>query len=107
VRALLAAPVKTGGKTRVVTTPLPAVVSDSGKVNYRPFRLNGEPRYIEVYIPTHPNAAQRSGWVAVHRVIAENKIGRPLNKGERVMFRDGNTFNFSPENVFVAWKAQA
>jgi hypothetical protein len=89
-------------KATFKATALPSLLAVNGKTQYRPFYdVNGVPAYLEAYIPTHPNAAQRSGWVAVHRVVAENNLGRYLRKGERVQFRDGNGFNVSSQNVFV------
>ncbi|MGO4997812.1 HNH endonuclease [Oribacterium sp. Sow4_G1_1] len=38
---------------------------------------------------------------AAHRVVAEQKLGRPLKKGEVVHHRDGNKYNNSPENLEV------
>ena len=36
-----------------------------------------------------------------HRVIAEQKLGRPLEKGEIVHHIDGNCRNNDPENLMV------
>lgn len=36
-----------------------------------------------------------------HRVVAEQKIGRPLKPGEVVHHIDGNKMNNSPENLMV------
>jgi hypothetical protein len=100
--------VKTTKTSTFVPTVIPTALAEDGTPNYRPFfNVYGRPAYLEAYIPGHPNAAQRSGWVAVHRVVAENKIGRYLNKGERVLFRDGNGFNYANENVYVAAEASA
>lgn len=50
--------------------------------------------------PPHPNAYS-TGLIAEHRVVAENKIGRLLKKGEVVHHIDGNTHNNNPDNLQV------
>ena len=50
--------------------------------------------------PQHPLANER-GLYPLHRVVAENKIGRRLKKGEIVHHVDGNKFNNAPENLEV------
>jgi hypothetical protein len=41
------------------------------------------------------------GWVAKHQLVAEQKLGRRLQKGERVRFLDGNRSNLDPENIDI------
>ena len=41
-----------------------------------------------------------------HRIVAEQKIGRPLRKGEVVHHIDGNKHNNEPENLMV-FRSQA
>ncbi len=36
-----------------------------------------------------------------HRVIAEQKLGRPLAKGEVVHHKDGNILNNHPDNIEI------
>jgi hypothetical protein len=38
-------------------------------------------------------------WEFKHRVIAEEKLGRPLEEGERVTFIDGDPLNCDPDNI--------
>jgi hypothetical protein len=42
-----------------------------------------------------------NGWKALHRVLAEEKLGRPLAEGERVTFADGDPSNCTLENVMI------
>ena len=53
-----------------------------------------------VYCPDHPNA-WKSGYVQVHRIVAEQKLGRLLLPTEIVHHRDENDFNNSPDNLVV------
>lgn len=86
---------------KFIATPLPSGLTPDGAVAYRPFSLNGSARYIEVYVPTHPASGARCGWVFAHRLVAENGLRRYLRKGESVRFKDGNGFNYAPENLIV------
>jgi hypothetical protein len=36
-----------------------------------------------------------------HRVVMEQKLGRPLQKGERVLWKDGDRTNNDPENLVL------
>jgi beta-galactosidase GanA len=40
-------------------------------------------------------------WRLEHHVVAEKKLGRPLKKGERVSFADGDRENLDPSNLRV------
>jgi hypothetical protein len=40
-------------------------------------------------------------WRLTHHLIAEETIGRPIKKGERVTFRDGDRTNLDPLNIAV------
>jgi hypothetical protein len=42
-----------------------------------------------------------AGWQLTHRVIAEERLGRPLKDNERAKFIDGNRRNIQPENIQV------
>ena len=50
--------------------------------------------------PKHPRA-NSNGLYPLHRVLAENKIGRLLNRGEDVHHKDGNKSNNHPSNLEV------
>ena len=60
-------------------------------------KLNG---YINIYMPNHP-LATTNGMVYEHVLVAEQKIGRPLKKGETVHHIDHSRDNNSPENLLV------
>ena len=57
-------------------------------------------RYLAVYCPEHPNAWS-TGYIAVHRAVAEMMIGRVLAENEDVHHRDKNGHNNSPENLEI------
>lgn len=42
-----------------------------------------------------------------HHIIAEQKLGRPLQGNERVSFADGDKTNFDPSNITVTIKRAA
>lgn len=43
------------------------------------------------------------GWTLTHRIIAAEKLGRPLAKNERVTFKDNNRKNYEdPDNLIVS-----
>lgn len=43
-----------------------------------------------------------TGWKAKHHLVAEEKLGRTLKKGERVSFANGDREDFRPENIVVS-----
>src|SRR6267154_2657214 len=47
-----------------------------------------------------------SKWRYEHRVVAERKIGRPLESGEHVHHINGDTFDNSPSNLAVLKSAE-
>ena len=49
----------------------------------------------------HPNRSKHGGYVAVHRLVVEQKIGRYLLRTEVVDHIDGNTRNNHPDNLRV------
>jgi len=45
-----------------------------------------------------------TGWRFKHHVLAEEKLGRPLEPNERVIFKDTDRTNLDPENLVVVVK---
>lgn len=43
----------------------------------------------------------KEGWRLTHHLIAEEELGRSLQKGERVYFADNDRTNLSPDNIEV------
>lgn len=54
--------------------------------------------YLYVYSPYHPNA-MKNGYVAQHRIVMEQMIGRYLKANEVVHHRDGNPKNNLRDNL--------
>lgn len=56
-------------------------------------------RYWYVWTgPDHPMATKR-GYVAEHRLLVSERIGRPLHRNEVVHHRDGDPRNNNPDNL--------
>ena len=56
--------------------------------------------YRHVFKPKH-HLARGDGWVAEHRIIAEEIIGRKLKEGEVVHHKDENRVNNDKSNLMV------
>jgi len=61
-------------------------------------RIVDKSGYILVYMPDHPSA-NHAGYVREHRLVMEQKIGRPLHPTEVVHHIDGNRANNHPDNL--------
>jgi len=56
--------------------------------------------YWYIYAPDHPNCTQAK-YVAEHRLVMEQKLGRYLSRKEVVHHVDGNPLNNDPENLMI------
>jgi hypothetical protein len=54
--------------------------------------------YVLVKKRGHPNA-DGQGYIRLHRLVMSEYLGRPLEKGEEVHHKDGNTFNNDLSNL--------
>lgn len=66
-------------------------------------RVSTSTGYKVVYFPDHPRAWS-TGYVYIHVIVAEKKLGRYLKKGENVHHIDGNRLNNNPNNIEVLSK---
>lgn len=71
--------------------------------NGRPKRYDSD-GYVLIYVPEHPNAG-RYGWVAEHRWVKEQEIGRFLTSAEEVDHINEVKDDNSPGNLRVLDKA--
>lgn len=65
--------------------------------NWRGGRVQSGNGYIKIYMPQHPHA--KKGYIAEHRYVMEQKLGRLLEPGEIVDHLDRNRSNNAPENL--------
>jgi len=61
--------------------------------------------YIYRRVVGHPSA-DRFGWILEHRLVLEEKIGRPLTSEDICHHIDGNKTNNHPDNLTVLDRAQ-
>lgn len=69
--------------------------------NWRGGRVIASNGYVLVRKPGHHLADVR-GYVYEHRLVAEEKLGRPLLPEEQIHHINGNKQNNHPENLYVA-----
>lgn len=58
--------------------------------------------YNYALVRGHPNASKSTGYILLHRVVVENKLGRLLSKSEVVHHVDGNKKNNDSSNLKVS-----
>lgn len=69
-------------------------------------RIVSNGKYARAYVPEHPAAAKCRGFVHLHRVIMENKLGRILEHDEVVHHIDGNGKNNNEENLQLMTRSE-
>jgi len=62
-------------------------------------------RYLAVYCPEHPRAWS-TGYVYVHQIFAERKLGRLLTDDEIVHHKNEDTLDNSEENLAVITQSE-
>lgn len=66
-------------------------------------KIQNRDGYVLVYAPDHPDAYKsppsRVGYVLEHRLVCEQKLGRPIKKGEHVHHINGVRDDNRPENL--------
>lgn len=73
--------------------------------NWRGGRTVTPAGYVLIRLPDHP-AADVRGYVYEHRLVMEEKLGRPLRPGERVRRKDNDPSNNDPANLRLTSKAR-
>lgn len=68
-------------------------------------RIRTAEGYVKVWAPDHP-AAQSHGYVPEHRLVMEEKLGRPLTENENVHHKNGIRSDNRPENLELWLRSQ-
>jgi endogenous inhibitor of DNA gyrase (YacG/DUF329 family) len=69
-------------------------------VNGKPARLDDD-GYVWVWAPHHPESGRYKGWMAEHRIVAEQHLGRPLTRKDEVHHVNRVKDDNRPENLQV------
>jgi hypothetical protein len=88
------------GGTAVPQDPTPAPKPRQRKPEHLTRRVESH-GYVTVFIGREDHRAFSGGRAYEHRLVAEQKIGRPLLPGEQVHHIDGNRQNNHPDNLEV------
>lgn len=78
----------------------------TAKINYKGGRSVTSKGYVLILVGTSHHLADVRGYAYEHRLVAEEKIGRPLLPGEQVHHIDGNKQNNVPGNIAVVTAAE-
>ncbi len=69
--------------------------------NWRGGKVKTQHGYILIRVGVGHHLADCRGYTYEHRIIAEQKLGRPLEANEKVHHIDGDRENNQPENILV------
>ena len=87
----------TGEGNRLTACSQSCAETTKEKKVYKPFIVVNGYKYI--YKPNHPNAINGGRYVAEHRLVLEDKIGRFLTNDEVAHHKNGDKQDNRPENL--------
>ena len=87
----------TGEGNRLTACSQSCAETTKEKKAYKPFIVVNGYKYI--YKPNHPNAIKGGRYVAEHRLVLEDKIGRLLTNDEVAHHKNGDKQDNRPENL--------